>query len=220
MKSRILILALVLIPVALEPRVEARQQVTPAANGPKDPAKLRAHDLHQDILVAADPWAHPEDYKPRFPKKSPYDIGVIAIDVYLRNDGATPVQINLNTIRLTLAFSDQPEQNIPPLSPAEVAGYMLAKDPGNPEKRRPQLPGKSGAMSKEMQKTIGDLRTLQLSSDLVPPHGMVHGLVYFDLGGHFEWISYCRLYVPDLKQMGTDKALFFFDVPLFPPPGQ
>ncbi len=215
MKSRLPIFALVLGFVALTPRVVAPQQAEVPASTAKDPAKLRAHDLHQNLLVAADPWADAEDYKAKFPKKSPFDAGVIAIDIYFRNDGATPIQLNLNTIRLTIAFQGQPEQNLPPLKPAEVASYMLAKDPGDPAKRRIQLPGHSGAVSKEMQKAIDDLRALQLDSDLVPPHGMVHGLFYFDLGGHFDWISNCRVYVPDLKLMETNKPLFFFDVQLY-----
>jgi hypothetical protein len=215
MRSRLYIIALVFVLAAFAARAAAPQQGDTAANAAKDPAKLRAHDLHQDLLVAADPWADAEDYKAKFPKKSPFDAGVIAIDIYFRNDGPTPIQINLNTIRLTVAFSGQPEQNLPPLKPVEVANYMLAKDPGDPAKRRVQLPGHSGSVSKEMQKAIDDLRALQLSSDLVPPHGMVHGLFYFDLGGHFDWVSYCRVYVPDVKQMESDKALFFFDVQLF-----
>jgi hypothetical protein len=215
MKLSLSIFAFGLVLLCAAPRVAAPQQTETPANTAKDPAKLRAHDLHQDLLVAADPWADPEDYKAKFPKKSPFDAGVIAIDIYFRNDGATPIQINLSTIRLTVAFEGQSEQNLPPLKPAEVANYMLAKDPGDPAKRRIPLPGHGGAVSKEMQKAIDDLRALQLDSDLVPPHGMVHGLFYFDLGGHFDWISNCRVYVPDLKQMETNKALFFFDVQLY-----
>jgi hypothetical protein len=208
------------MPAALAIGVAASRQSEAPANAAKDPAKLRAHDAHQDLLVAADPWIDAEDYKPRFPKKSPYDAGVIAIDVYIRNDGAVPVQINLNTIRLTVSFPNQADQNLPPLRPEVVANYMLEKGPVNPEKKRPSLPGSSGNMSKEMKQAIDELRTPAFSSDLAPPHGTVHGLFYFDLGGQFGAISYCRLYVPDLKLMGTNKTLFFFDVPLVPTPAQ
>jgi len=53
-----------------------------------------------------------------------------------------------------------------------------------------------------------------LQTDLVPPHSIVRGLFYFDVDGHFDWITSAKLYVPDLKMMGTDKTLFFFDVDL------
>jgi hypothetical protein len=220
MKLRLAIFALALLPAAIAMGAANSIQDAPPANAPKDPAKLRAHDLHQDLLVGADPWIEAEDYKPRFPKKSPYDIGVIAIDVYVRNDGASPVQINLNTIRLTVAFPNEPDQNLPPLRPEVVANYMLSKDLGDPQKRKIQLPTRSTGMSKEMKQTIDQLRDPMFSTDLIPPHGTVHGLFYFDMGGQFGSISYCRLYIPDLKVMGTDKTLFFFDVPLVPSPAK
>ena len=64
------------------------------------------------------------------------------------------------------------------------------------------------------------LRQAQLSSDLVPPNQTVNGLLYFDLNGEFNLVAFSRLYVPDLKLMGSEKSLFFFDVPLVPAPPQ
>lgn len=219
MRLRIPTLALALLVMAFSTALGNGRQDTQPPAVHKDPATFRAHDEHQDLLVAADPWADPDQYKARFPKKSPADAGVIAIDVYFRNDGAMPIQINLQTIRLTLAFSGQPEQNLPPLKPEVVADYVFNKAPGNPAtRRRLPLPTRSGGNTKEVQALIADLRSFQLSSDLVPPHGTVNGFFYFDLDGHFDWIPQSRLYVPDIKVMSTGKALFFFDVPLGVPP--
>jgi len=216
MRIRQLTAPLALFAMAVAGAAFSQQNPAPA-NAAKDPAKLRARDAHQDLLVAADAWTHPEDYKTSFVKKSPYDAGVVAIDVYFRNDGAVPIQLNLATVRLTISLPKQADQNMPPLQPPVVANYMYSKGPVNPERRRLPIGSGGGNISKDEQKSIDELRTLQFSSDLLPPHGTVHGLMYFDIGGHFDWISYCRLYVPDLKIMGTDKMLFFFDVPLLPP---
>lgn len=210
MQLRIAIAGLILLRMAL-PFAPGITPTTPPQDTShaalqKDPAKLRARDSHQDLLVAADPLTSLEDYKGRFPKRSPFEAGVVAIDIYFRNDGALPVRINLSTICLTLSFRGQADQNIPSLRPEQVADYILNKRVGA---RRAV-----GSNSKPMLELVAELRAAQLSSDIAPPHGVMHGLLYFDIGGHYDWITFARLYIPDLKQMGSDKTMFFFDVPL------
>jgi hypothetical protein len=214
MSYRIVILALCLTAITVESALQAQQtENAQSATAKKDPLMLRAHDEHQDVLVAADPWTDPEQYKARFSKKGPTDAGIVAIDVYLRNDGAMPLQVNLQTIRLTIAFSGEPEQNMAPLSAQTVAQNVYTKPVKNPSKPRIPLTG-SGNNNKQVAELAAQLRQYQLSTDLVPPHGTVNGFLYFDIDGHYEWIEQSRLYVPDLKVMGTNKTLFFFDVPL------
>jgi hypothetical protein len=151
----------------------------------KDPGKLAAHDDHQGLLVAVDPLLKPEDYKARFGKKTPYVAGIVAIDAYFRNDTGTPIQVDLGS----------------------------GKDPTKSRRKLP-IPGMGGGEGKEFDELQGKLRSAALASDILPPHATVHGLLYFDLDGHFEWINSSRFYVPDLKEMGSGKALLFFDVPL------
>ena len=110
MRSRLPFLALLFARLIFPSLADSSLQEPPAAPARKDPATLRAHDLHQGLLVAADPWVKPEDYKARFGKKTPYDAGIIAIDVYFRNDGPQPIRLNLNTIKLTISFPNQPDQ--------------------------------------------------------------------------------------------------------------
>lgn len=179
----------------------------------KDFATLVARDTHQGVTVAADPWMQPEDYKTRFGKKTPYDAGVIAIDIYFHNDGNIPLRVNLDTIRLTLAFEGQPEQDLPPLRPEVVADYVLNQS-GAKRSRRLSLPIGGGKPNKQMNEMTAIIRENQISTDLIPPKGTVNGFLYFDLGGEFDYIKSAKIYVPDLKEMETDKTLFFFDVPL------
>jgi len=184
----------------------------------KDPSTLKARDQHQDLLVAADPWLKPEDYKSRFGKKTPFDAGIIAIDVYFRNDGVQPVRLNLDTIRLTISLPNTPDQELSPLRPQAVAEAVYTTDPLKPRGRRLPLPLPSSDKGKQMQELASSLRGVQLSTDLIPPKLVVNGLLYFDLGGHFNYISFARLYIPDLSRMGTDQPMFFFDVRFGPPP--
>jgi hypothetical protein len=190
----------------------------PTAPAKKDPATLRARDLHQGLLVAADPWMKPEDYKARFGKKTPYDVGIIAIDVYFRNDGPQPIRLNLNTIKLTISLPNQTDQELASLRPETVAEFVYDSRPKKPGARRLPIPTGSGGNSKQMQELTLSLRSAQLGTDLIPPKTVVNGLLYFDLESHFNYVAFARLYIPDLAEMGTNKPLLFFDVSLGPPP--
>ena len=66
--------------------------------------KLHARDSHQDLLIAADPYVTAERYKDTFGKHSPYAAGIVAIDVYFRNDNNTPIRLNPDTIRLEISL--------------------------------------------------------------------------------------------------------------------
>jgi hypothetical protein len=216
-KPRVFMLVLLMTAPALASAVAF--QATPSqAPSQKDPTKLPARDAHQDMLVAADPWVTPEEYKARFPKESPYDYGIIAIDVYFKNDGALPVRVNLATIQLTITHTRSANEELPSLSSNDVANFMLGgKGNGKNPTKGSKLPlpiHPSDKNAKKIQELADVLHAVQLSTDLVPPHSTVRGLLYFDMDGHFEWTTTARLYVPDLRMMGSDKTLLFFDVDL------
>ena len=215
MKPLVSIAALIILPLALAPVRHDSMQGAQQTVVKKDPATLAARDTHQGLTVAADPWLQPEDYKTRFGKKTPYDAGVIAIDVYFHNDGTVPLRVNLDTIRLTLAFEGQPEQDLPPLRATVVADYILNQSGAKKSRRTLSLPiGGGGKGNKQMDELTAVIRDSQLTTDLIPPKGTVNGFFFFDLGGEFDYIKHAKIYVPDLKEMETDKTLFFFDVPL------
>jgi hypothetical protein len=222
MRTRLSFLAFILFALAMcsVPELWSRNQdqAQPTGSAKKDIATLRAHDLHQDLLVAADPWMKPEDYKPRFGKKTPYDAGIIVIDVYFRNDGPQPLRLNLNTIRLTVSIPGETDQELAPMKPAAVAAAVYDPRLRKPGARRSPIP--SGGGSKQQQELMIALRDEQLSADLIPPKMVVNGLLYFDVDSHFNYIPFSRVFVPDLAPMNTGKPLFFFDVPLGPPKDQ
>jgi hypothetical protein len=217
MKPRVFMLVLLMIPAALASAM-AFQATTSQAPSQKDPTKLPARDAHQDLLVAADPWVTAEEYKARFPKENPFDYGIMAIDVYFKNDGALPVRINLASIRMTIVHTRSANEELPPLSSNDVANYMLGgKGNGKNPTKGSKLPipiRPTDKSAKKVQEMADVLHAVQLQTDLVPPHSTVRGLLYFDVDGHFEWTTTARLYVPDLRTMGTDKTLLFFDVDL------
>src|SRR6266581_4602033 len=56
-----------------------------------DPLTLRTRDTHQNLTIAADPYISADRYnKVQFGKTSPYEAGIVAINVYFRNDRVNP----------------------------------------------------------------------------------------------------------------------------------
>jgi len=205
--------------VALAAMAGARANLygqTQAAAG-ADAAALPAHDSHQGLLVAADPYLTSERSEQRFGKKHPYGAGLLALDVYLRNDSDGPMQVRLETIELKVEEPGQPRQTLEALSAEDAAFRIVLPNGPNPTKRRSPIPGVGGGgKSKDVSKMEASLRQEMLPGDMVGPHNTVHGFVLFDVDRHFDWVKNATLYVPDVKNFSSGEKLFFFEVDLRP----
>lgn len=192
-----------------------------AAPRPQNPPDSLPHDAHQGVTVSVDPYLTAERYKAKFGKKrTPYDSGILALEIFARNDNDKPIQVNLNTVSLLVSEPGQPRQEIAPLSPEEVAGRVLSKNPRDPKAQRLPLPLPGGVprtgKGKEWDELVASLRAAALSTDLLPPNATVHGCIYFDVDHHYDWISNAKFEFPDLQFMLDKKALFFFEIDLAP----
>jgi hypothetical protein len=196
----------------------AQTSNTPARAGSVDPASLPAHDSHQGVLVAADPYTSADRYKDKFGKHSPYEGGILAIELFVRNDNDLPVRINLKTMQLVVTAPGQARQRLDPLSPEEVADRVLAKPVKDPTPRFPvpRVGPPPSKHDKNWEEFAGNVRSAALGTDLLPPHATTLGLVYFDIDRHYDWISSARLEIPDLSFMNDPKPLFFFEIDLAP----
>src|SRR5438105_4469659 len=106
-----------------------------------DPLTLRLRDTHQNLTVAADPYVSADRYtKALFGKTSPYEAGIVAINVYFRNDNDSPIRINLDTILLMISVPRQDHERLLPLSPGEVADRAILKARANPSATRRPFP--------------------------------------------------------------------------------
>ena len=191
------------------------QTSTPARTPPVDPASLPARDSHQGLLIAADPYTSADRYKEKFGKRTPYEGGIIAIDLFFRNDNDLPIRINLKTIQLLLNVPGYSRQRLEPLSTEDVADRVLAK-PKDPTPRFPvpRVGAPPRKHDKNWEEFAGDVRSAALATDLLPPHATTRGLVYFDIDRHYDWIANGRLEIPDLAFMNDPKPLFFFEIDL------
>jgi hypothetical protein len=183
-----------------------------------DPASLPAREKHDNLTISLDPYQDQARSKDRFGKKTPFDAGIVAIEIFFRNQNDKPIRVGLDTIRLVLKPEGHDRQRLLPLSPEDVADSILGREDPNPTVKRKPLPRgiPSSKRGKDWQQLTGSLREAALSGDLVPPHGVLHGFLYFDIDRHFEWLSDGDLYVPDLKFFPEQKDLFYFEVSLAP----
>jgi hypothetical protein len=188
-----------------------------AQNAP-DPISLRARDAHQDLTIMVDPYLRADRYKKEmFGKNSFYNAGIVAIDVYFKNDNSAPIRLNGNTIELIISQPGQDRQRLGPLSPEDVADRTLLKAESNIREHRPfPFPGtgSGSGKSKDWVQMTSTLRSVGLSTDVLPPHATTHGFLFFDLNHQFDAIHNSHLYIPDLAFMTDKKASFFFEIDL------
>jgi len=181
-----------------------------------DPASLPARDAHEGLLVAADPYQDIARYKARFGKKNPYDAGILAIDVFFRNDTDKAIHLDLESIRLLVTPPGADRQRLEPLEIEDVVDRILYPGGPNPTVPRRPFPRRTPkpGRSKEWKELEASLRSASLEADVLPPHSSAHGFLFFDLNHHSEWLPHARLYLPDLQFLENKRALFYFEVDL------
>jgi len=183
-----------------------------------DPATLLARDMHEGLLVAVDPYDDATRAKQRFGKRNPYNAGILAIEVFCRNNNDRPIRLNLESVRLLLAPPRSDRQRLEPLTVEDVIDRMVNKGGPNPTAPRHPFPGRRPRLnqSKAEKELAATLHALSLETDILPPRSTVHGFLFFDLGHHYHLLPYARLYLPDLKFIPNNQALMFFEVELAP----
>jgi hypothetical protein len=184
-----------------------------------DPLTLRARDTHQNLTIAADPYISADRYsKALFGKTSPYEAGMVAIEVYFRNDNDSPIRVNLDTILLMISAPRQDHEKLLPLTAEEVADRAILKANANPRATRLPFPrsGSTSGKGKAWDEMHSVIRSLVLSTEVLPPHATTHGFLFFDVDHQFDVIRYSSVYIPDLSFMTDKKALLFFEIELRP----
>lgn len=192
--------------------------VTGALLAQTSPAGMPAHDAHQGLVVAADPYFDALRSKEKFGKKHPQAAGLLALEVAFRNDTDKAVSVNLDRIRLMIEVPGEPRQNLDPLSLDDAADRIVNPQGPNPTASRFPIPGihNKGGRGKDWQKLRDALKAVALASDVLPPRATIRGFLYFDLNHHFEWLEHSSLYVPELRFIPSREELLYFEVELAP----
>jgi hypothetical protein len=190
-----------------------------SASSPPDPkpaAKAPAplpSDQHSGLTVSVDPYTEAARTKDKFGKANPHDVGILPVEVFLRNDSDQPMRVNLETVQLEVTLKNGVRQEVDWLRAEEVA-KLIAHPTGSadPHQKRLPLPMKIG--DKNVEKLANVLRPLTLDADVIPPKGAIHGFLYFDVSHEFEIVKRSSLYVPDVSIAPSNEPLVFFEVPL------
>lgn len=176
------------------------------------------HDRHNGMTVSADPYTTPDRAKDKFGKNDPLAVGILPVEVFMRNETDEPIRIDLSTIQLEVRPRGGRLQGIDSLTVEEVA-IAIAHPKGTPapQARRFPIGIPMPAKDAKAEKIADTLRPLALDTDLVPPMGTIHGFLFFDVGHDLSFLPSASLYVPDAVGMSSNKPLIFFEVPLGKP---
>jgi hypothetical protein len=192
----------------------------PVASG-QQAERLRTSivDAHEGITIGVDPWTQASRYKTKFPKKSPFNGGIVALHLTIRNDNDEGVKLNLSRIRLLVQLDEDNRQELEALTAEDVADTVMLKQNGkDPTARRSPLPLPlpTSRPKPERDKNWVEFKeacqNAAIPSSVIGAHGIMEGLVYFDLRGEIDLVKTARLYVPDLQRMSTHEAISYFDI--------
>jgi hypothetical protein len=179
---------------------------------PATSTKILAHDQHGGMMISADPYVEEARAKETFGKANPLPLGILPLEVFIRNDTSQPIRVNLETVQLEFHLDSGREQ-IDWLTPEQVANFVAhPKGLAGPTTRR--LPIPLPGRDSKTEKLVAILRPLALDADLIPPKSTVHGFLYFNLTRHMAIVPKGLLYFPDAVKVPTKEPLMFFEVHL------
>jgi len=164
-----------------------------------------------------EPWTQANRYKEKFPKKSPFASGIVALKVSIRNDNDEAVKLNLHRIRLLVQLDQDNKQELEALTADDVADAVMLKQNGkDPTARRLPIPlpinRPKPTRDKDWEEFRGAAQNAGMPSSVIGAHSTMEGLVYFDLRGEWDLLQTARLYVPDLQRMTSQQAILYFDI--------
>lgn len=182
------------------------------------PARASAIESHEGVTISVEPWTHAANYKEKFPKKSPFHGGVVALHVTFRNNSDESVKVDLKRIRLVLILGEENRQELIPLTADDVADTVLLKGSKDPTTRRNPLPIPIGKPNPTRDKNWTDFRdecqNAAIPSPVVAAHSAMDGLVYFDMRSEWELLQTAKLYIPNLESMASHMPLSYFEIEL------
>jgi len=186
--------------------------------------KTGSLETHEGLTISALPWTDASQYKEKFPKKSPFAAGIVAMQVVFRNDSNDSLKVALDRIRLSFQIDEENRQEVQALTAAQVADEVLKPGGKDPSKSRTRVPLPvripKASKDKHWQELEQQAELAGVPANVIAPHSSVQGLLYFDLQGQFDLLNGAHLYVPDISVMQGNRSLTFFEIELSRPAGR
>src|SRR6266436_3704622 len=190
-----------------------------AATAQQPPLRTASLEAHEGMTITARPWTDAAKYKEKLPKKSPYAAGVLAVEVAFRNDSDDSIKVNLSRIRLTVHLDSENTQELPSLSPEELAQAVLKPGGKDPTAKRSKVPlpvplPKGSGKDKNLDELQRQAQEASIPTGVIAPHSTVQGLLYFDLQSQFDLLGTAHLYVPNVLVLEKGRSLLYFEIDL------
>jgi hypothetical protein len=170
------------------------------------------------MTIAVDVVADAARSQQIFGKKHPHASGLLAVDLYFKNENDFAVNVDVDRIRLLLAPPGGARQRLESLTIEDAITMIANPEPPNPKaQRRPlpvPLPRSGSSRGKDWKKVEEVVRPLALEMNVIPPRATVHGYLFFDMGGKFDLLRRASLYLPDLKFAHNGQPLLYFEIDL------
>jgi hypothetical protein len=185
--------------------------------------KTASLETHEGLTISAQPWTDAALYKEKFPKKSPFAAGIVAMQVVFRNDSNESMKVSLDRIRLSFQVDEDNRQELQALTAAQVADEVLkpgAKDPSKRSKIPLPVSVPHSGNDKHWTELQQQAEAAGVPANVIAPHSTVQGLLYFDLQGQFDLLNAAHLYVPDVLVMENNRSLTYFEIDLSRPAGK
>jgi hypothetical protein len=183
----------------------------------QQPLRASAVESHEGLTISVLPLTEAAQYKEKFPKKSPYAAGILAVHVTFQNDTDQSIKVSLERVRLLVTLSEDNRQQIEAMSSSGVADVTLSPGAKDPTARRKfPLPsrGPSSGHDKSWTELEKAAREAAVPGTIAAPHSRLQGLMYFDLQGQFDLVSAAHLYVPELLVLEKNRSLTYFEIDL------
>jgi hypothetical protein len=198
----------------------AQQQPT----GQQATLRTASLETHEGLTISVQPWTNAALYKEKFPKKSPFAAGIVAMQVVFRNDSNDSLKVVLDRIRLSFQVDEDNRQELQSLTPAQVADEVLKPAAKDPAKSRTRIPLPASIPRSGNDKHWTELEQQAelagVPANVIAPHSSLQGLLYFDLQGQLDLLNSSHLYVPDISVMQNNRSLTFFEIDLSRPAGK
>ena len=197
------------------------QNSIPFQNQPRSDSSVHeiAKDSHEGVTIGIDPWTEGSRYKKQFPKKTPFEKGIVAIHVSFKNDNNHGLKVDLQSVRLLVQVSEENRQELAPLSADDVADTVMLKDNGkDPTAKRSPIPiplpvtGPKSERDSKWTALRDAAQNAGIPTSVIAAHSTVEGLMYFDIRGELDLLDTAHLYIPNISSMGDNQPLSYFDI--------
>lgn len=151
------------------------------------------------LTIAAETYVTDEQAHSAFGKLNPYEYGILPVLVVMQNDGDKVLRLDRIKVEYVIPRGDRIEA-----TPAQDVPYTRA--PKRPNVGNP-LPIPRRAPKNPLQKF--EIEARAFSAKMLPPGQSAYGFFYFQTSDR----SGATLYLTGVYEAGTNKELFYFEVP-------